>query len=306
MNEPGEPAPFDDAAVLELCRRRRPDDPRFKRPDYLDWLYRRNPEGAALHAEVERDGRMLAHVAAIPQRWRSGTQEHQVGLLVNFMATGDGRRLGYLPELVRRLRSAGAERDAPGAFAVTNATSTPVARRILKGRHLGPLPVAVGISRGRPPGVSSQPATPDAVAALASWTPPARGWHQVWHEPLLRWRVDRPGATYAVHRADDAAAITTTTTVAKVRFTVICKLLRLDDGAGLRPADDLIDAACRHHRTSAYVHAGIEAQFSVRGLQPPRRLLPSPLHLLYLPVADEPGPSFRDLASFAFLDFDAF
>ena len=64
----------------------------------------------------------------------------------------------------------------------------------------------------------------------------------------------------------------------------------------------MIAAACRFHRAPYAVYAGFNARVRVRGIQPPRRLQPSPLHLILrsLSPRDRPGraaPSTRSSSS---------
>jgi hypothetical protein len=89
-----------------------------------------------------------------------------------------------------------------------------------------------------------------------------------------------------------------------VRAAVILKLLARGD-APVRP-ERVIAAACRHHRAPYAVYAGFNARVRVRGIQPPRKLQPSPLHLILRslsPDVDQPGLA---IDTFEFLDMDAY
>ena len=71
--------------------------------------------------------------------------------------------------------------------------------------------------------------------------------------------------------------------------------------------DAIVGAACRFHRAPYAVYAGFNAHVQVRGIQPPRRLQPSPLHLILRSLS--PATSTRTslaLDTFEFLDMDAY
>ncbi len=64
------PVAEEHARNTELLNAELPDK-RFDGPDYLEWLYDRNPEGGGIYEGVDEDGRRMAHYALIPQRWRN-------------------------------------------------------------------------------------------------------------------------------------------------------------------------------------------------------------------------------------------
>jgi hypothetical protein len=70
--------------------------------------------------------------------------------------------------------------------------------------------------------------------------------------------------------------------------------------------DAVIGAACRFHRAPYAVYAGFNAHVAVRGVQPPRRLQPSPLHLILRGLAPDFDQDGLTLDTFEFLDMDAY
>jgi hypothetical protein len=62
----------------------------------------------------------------------------------------------------------------------------------------------------------------------------------------------------------------------------------------------------RHHRAPYAVYAGFNERVPVWGVSPPRRLQPSPLHLIVRSLAPEVDQRALRLGTFEFLDFDAY
>ena len=84
------------------------------------------------------------------------------------------------------------------------------------------------------------------------------------------------------------------------------KLLPRDGREGPLSAEDVVAAACRHHGAVGAVHAGFNRHVRLRGVRPPRRLLPKPLNLVYRSF-DEALPNLGlRLDTFEFLDMDAY
>ena len=90
-----------------------------------------------------------------------------------------------------------------------------------------------------------------------------------------------------------------------VRAAAILKLLPRAGRTGLR-AESIVSAACRFHRAPYAVYAGFNPHVALRGIQPPRKLQPSPLNLIIrsLSPAIDQGPLMID--TFEFLDMDAY
>jgi hypothetical protein len=109
-----------------------------------------------------------------------------------------------------------------------------------------------------------------------------------------------------VHVTDELLGVSTTDTRFGVRAAVILKLLPRDGRSGLLGSDAIVGAACRFHRAPYAVYAGFNEHVRVRGFQPPRRLQPSPLHLIlrsFSPTVDQDA---LRLDTFEFLDMDAY
>ena len=87
---------------------------------------------------------------------------------------------------------------------------------------------------------------------------------------------------------------------------MILKLLPRGRRGGPLNSDAIVGAACRFHRAPYAVYAGFNAAVKVRGIQPPRRLQPSPLHLILRSLSDDVDQDTLTVDTFEFLDMDAY
>ena len=71
------------------------------------------------------------------------------------------------------------------------------------------------------------------------------------------------------------------------------------------PGARLVAAACRANHAPLCIYAGWNAHVTVRGIPTPRKLQPSPLNVVFKPLAGVPASQFQ-LDTFEFLDMDAF
>jgi hypothetical protein len=137
-------------------------------------------------------------------------------------------------------------------------------------------------------------------------TVPVKHWVNSYTPEYLRWRLACPTTSFAVHATPDLLGISTRDKRYGVPAAAILKLLpRAGASLPLR-AGEIVSAACRFHRAPYAVYAGFNAHVSVRGVQPPRRLQPSPLHLILRGLAPDFDHEGLTLDTFEFLDMDAY
>lgn len=288
-------------------------DPRFEGPDYLAWLYDRNPDGVAFIGNRDEGDVRVAHYALVPQRYRNAAGPGPFVFSLNAVSRTGSQRKGHFVEIGHEIF---AEASAAGRLAITavaNEKSTPGAVKYLGYRHLGPMPVAVTVANPfRARGwysviVSEDWLASDRFTDLASELDdhPAIGWTPSWQADNLRWRLARPQGGYVVHVGPDLVAVSVRDTVRGLPFAVILKLLPRRGATGLS-GRGAVAAACRHHRTPVCVYAGLNAHVTVRGLPLPTRLRPAPLNLLVRSLSDDIAQETLQLDTFEFLDSDAY
>jgi len=299
-------------ASTELLGRELPG-PRFADDGYLSWLYEANPWGAAFQGNVDEDGVRLAHYALIPQEYRDASGAVPGVFSLNAVTRSGTQRKGLFTrvglELYERAGAAG-RRFAVG---VCNEKSIGAVTKYMGWTNCGGLPVRLCAPLARARGVEhyvgDEPFLAggelDAIAAEVDGVP-ARGLTNRWTAAHLRWRLSRPDARYAVHVGDDLVAVSTRTRSFGVPAAVVMKLLPRAGRSGPLASAPLISAVCRFHRAPFAVYAGSNAHVPVRGVQPPRRLLPSPLYLILRSLQPEVDQAALRLDTFEFLDMDAY
>jgi hypothetical protein len=291
---------------------------RFADSRYLHWLYHENPYGDAIQRSVDDDnGVRIGHYALVPQRFRSPEGVFPAAFSLNAVVRSGGQRKGLFTQMGLEIYD---EAGAAGWLLTTgvcNEKSIGAVVKYMGWKWPGPLPVRVvaplSIASRAVRGISSR--TVDAAyLASAEFEQLAGGldafpvtqWTNSYTAEYLRWRLVCPSTTYSIHVSDELVAITTTDKRAGIPAAVILKLLPRGERSGPLRADHVISAACRFHHAPYAVYAGFNAHVVVRGVQPPRRLQPSPLNLIIrsLSPSIDQGPLMID--TFEFLDMDAY
>jgi hypothetical protein len=285
---------------------------RYVDETYLHWLYDENPYGTAIQRAVDDDGVRVAHYALIPQRYRGPDGVIPAAFSLHAVTRSGTQRKGYFQKLGAEIY---AEAGAAGwqlSSGVCNDKSIGAVVKYMGWKTPGPLPVKVcppGFGRG----VTSHPVDGAflASARFAELTAgiddgPVDHYRNAYTTEYLRWRLACPSTSYAIHADDDLVAVSTTDTRLGVRAAVILKLFRRTTGPNTIRADAVIGAACRFHRAPYAAYAGFNRDVTVRGVQPPRRLQPSPLHLILRSLRPEVDQASLALDTFEFLDMDAY
>lgn len=306
--------PIDDVPTAALLAAAL-DHERFSHPGYLAWFYRANPRGDVIDENVDEDGRRIAHYAVIPTAFRSPAGTTRFIFSTNVATDPSVRRGGLFREMAAKVYDAAAAWGAPGMVGVGNDQSTVVVVDRFGWRSLGPLPVKVCLPVHSSRGTVSHPVDAALLAgeAFAQWTAdldwvPVRHWTQSWDTEFVRWRLGRPDGGYVLHVAPDALAVSVR---AKgplgVPAAVLLKVWPRPGAALPLSADRFVRAACTAHRAPACVYAGFNAHVTVRGITAPRRLLPSPLNLVFKELDAERAPAGTfALDTWEFLDMDAY
>ncbi len=290
-------------------------DARFDDPGYLNWLYNECPVGRTVGVNIrDDDGVLYAHGAAIPQELRNADGPSKFVVIVNVAVLSSHRGANTFAEQILAHVPYVLEQGCIGGYGVTNERSTvpSVSLDGLGGTLVGTVPIKVCVpTRPWARGVESHDVTPEFLESkhfdeLASELDdhPATEWVQRWTPDLLRWRLRRPDARYALHASGNVVAISSRSTARGVPVATLLKLLPRGGSRGPLPSRELVNAACRHHRAPLAVYGGFNAHVPVTGLTVPRDRLPSPLNVVFLTLSDLDPAAFR-FETFELLDFDA-
>lgn len=268
--------------------------------EYVNWLYRANPCGPEISVNFMRGERCLAHYAVVPQHWRDGAEILPMALSLNTAVGAECRGRGMFTRMAdATYRRALDNRDIAAILGVANANSTHGFVKSLGFQLVAPLPVRMGVivpwhgadvTEVEPTDLPETLFAPNGVA-------------QAWTRDTLAWRLASPLTRYRLHLHESGALVSCRIIQSGVPMMIILKILA---APGTRVATGrLLAAAAKAHGTPVYLHAGFNSQAKIPGIPLPRRILPSPLNLIYRPMKASAPPVFTP-ASFEFLDFDAY
>jgi GNAT superfamily N-acetyltransferase len=267
------------AALFAACF---PGASKLGNRDYLRWLYSQNPLGHAIGFNAVADGRVAAHYICTRALVRFGGEPVPALLSLNTATHPDFQGRGLFTRLAELTYAAGAAEGAAFVYGVANANSTPGFVRKLGFDLVESLESRIGMgSLGR--------FDWERVDACARF-------RQAWTPDYLAWRAGNPAGPVRLRRAggrvvaDAASGRPGVRAWAEIRVdgevpsTPAPRVLAPRVWLGLMPAD------CGRF--------GLYARL-------PARLRPSPLNLIFRPLAGGGRLSAGETA-FSFLDFDAF
>lgn len=273
----------DDAAYADYVRLFAdcfPGVHKFSR-DYLDWLYRSNPDGEVVGYDAWDGDRLAAHYACIPARARLGGQDVRVLLSLNTATHPDYQGQGLFTKLAEQTYAAGANQGYDCVYGVANANSTPGFTRKLKFQLVGPLRACVGIGS----------------LGIDFSSAEVLDFQRIWNAQTLEWRCACPvnpviARPHRDHTTFLAPALQGGTIMATAEIGTSEPLSRSRGMSspfrlfiGMTPPE--------WQRPALYIDI-------------PHRLRPSPLNLIYRSLSGRIASISPDAVFLNFLDFDAY
>jgi hypothetical protein len=287
-------------------------NPRLVDTAYIRWLYDENPYGPAVQRNADDAGERVAHYGMIPQRYRGVDGVVPAGFSLNAVVRSGSQRKGWFRQLGDEVYELASERGWLFATGVCNDKSIGTVLKYLGWKTPGPMPVRVCLPGLLARGVENHRvddaffAGPFARLAAGLDASPVRAWTNSYTPEYLRWRLATPHSSFVVHASEELVGVSTADRRLGVRAAVILKLLPRDGRSGPLRAEPIVSAACRFHRAPYAVYAGFNAHVTVRGFRPPRRLQPSPLHLILRSLSPDIDQDALSVDTFEFLDMDAY
>lgn len=249
--------------------------------DYLDWLYRGNPDGQVVGFDARDGDRLAAHYVCIPARAQVGTEEVRVLLSLNTATHPDYQGKGLFTKLAEATYAAGAAMGYDCIYGVANANSTPGFIRKLNFQLVGPLRACVGVG---PLGMDfSRPA---ALQFRRIWSPQALAWRCACPANPVIGRGGRDRTTYLAPALLGGACVVAAELDSAAPANV--------SGGFASPLRLFIGQVPPVWRRPA-LYADI-----------PDRLRPSPLNLIYRSLSGRVASIDPDTVFLSFLDFDAY
>ena len=269
------------ADYVDLFSQCFPGNSRFTR-EYLDWLYRCNPDGRAVGVDAWDGNRLAAHYVCIPARAYVGGVEVSVLLSLNTATLPAYQGKGLFTQLAERTYAAGLEQGFDCVYGVANANSTPGFTRKLKFQLVGPLDAKVGLGS-----LGIDFTSICATVFRRSWSQQALAWRCACPVNSVVVRSDGVNTQYFApallgHVCMASAEIGVANASTDGAETLVSPL-RLFLGKVPLPAQ----------RMSLYINI-------------PHKLRPSPLNLIYRSLSGRLPAIDGDAVFLNFLDFDAY
>lgn len=283
----------------------------ISQPEYLRWLYEESPFGPVIETNLDDELGRAGHYALVPIATTRDGVEHSAALSLNTTVHERARGAGAFVRLASETIAEARRRGVETVVGVANANSTPGFVRRLDFELLTPLPASVMLPTPGPMGgirsgwADAGAFAGDGLAANAEplLAAPSSGEARSWTPQTLRWRLARPGARYALHRAEDLLTVSCQDSRHGVRVAILLKVFATSRLSAARRRA-LVRAACRFHRAPIALHVGLNDLADFRGIALPERLRESPLNLIHCGLQPQPPPP--SIVRFEFLDFDAY
>lgn len=258
---------------------------------YLDWLYRRNPDGLAMGFDAWHGDELVAHYACVPCYLRLQGQTVSALLSLNTATHPDHRGQGLFTQLAQMTYEQAAAQGYAAIYGVANAQSTPGFVRKLQFALVEPLQVLLGL-----------PPAKVAPGALMAHTRMARAWS----DAAWTWRLACPRNPVQVLSRPDGGL----TCLAPSHKPGILAQATLPNGLAPRLQAGSPATGWQGWPSPLRVFVGLWPGQAMRhplAWPLPARLRASPLNLIYRPLGPSaPGQLSAGQTFMTFLDFDAF
>lgn len=255
------------------------------REAYLHWLYAQNPCGVAVGFDAWAGEQLAAHYVCIPVDALVFGRPVRILLSLNTATHPSFQGKGLFTKLAEATYERGSQMGFGAVYGVANANSTPGFLRKLGFALVRPLDALVGFGR-------IDPGEPAPAAEVS--------FRRLWSAESLRWRMSNPVRPYRMIQLD------------KRRVGAYAPTGRLGfyawDELTAPPGMDA-ERARASLRPLLRLHLGLRPASWRRPatwVPIPQRLRPSPLNLIYRPLAARIAAPADDSIVLGQLDFDAF
>lgn len=279
------PIQFDEGSLKSyeaLFARCFPPSPKFG-VRALQWLYTENPAGKAVGFDAWEGGTLAAHYVCVPALINYGNEARRMLLSLNTATHPDFQGKGLFTKLAQTTYETAATQGYAAIHGVANANSTPGFIRKLGFQLVQPLEARIGVG----------PLRIDRKI-LAERTQFQRAW-KVDH---LQWRCANPVNAIRARTRRGISQF-----FASAKGNLLPAYAQLEDTALAEGAAPQRSASPLRLFLGLYPEGGCDYR---RYVEIPRKLRPSPLNFIFLPLQAHVPPLKAGAACFSFLDFDAY
>jgi predicted N-acetyltransferase YhbS len=252
--------------IAQLLSEVFPETEKFS-SDFIRWQYKENPIGEVVGFNAWADDELAAHYATIPVKWKINGELKKGLLSLNTATHANHRGKKLFTELARKTYQYGAEQGYAFVIGVANANSTPGFLKKLDFKLIAPLDAYISTS-----------SKTSAEGKFKS--------HSLWEKTDLEWRLSNPSNSYQKKG---------NTVFSKTHISALKAVM------GVKPISKL-----QEDSSIFKLHIGLNHLGSIAKLKIPKKMQPSPLNLIYLPLEENnPIPAAKDIL-FRLIDFDAY
>lgn len=252
-------------------------NPKKFTPEYIYWLYCKNPKGHPVGFDAWAGQRLVAHYVCIPISVALGGEYIEALLSLNTATAPDYRGQGLFAQLAELTYQEGQKRGFRLVVGVANAQSTPGFLKKLGFTLIAPLEALVGIGKQR---------FLDVTQTF---------FHIHWEQDTLLWRLQNPVNPVTSTTSNGVSAFFARTQIPELFVWCQMKLPWFPSGDAQRLPLLRLFIGLTPEKKSLSWSAAI-----------PRALRPSPLNLILRPLSSAIRLPAKDSVFFSFLDFDAY
>jgi len=265
--------------------------------EYLLWLYRDNPAGAAVGFDAWDGDRLVAHYACVPAAIRLHGRSSSALLSLNTATHPDYQGRGLFTKLASQTYALGESKGYSCVFGIANANSTPGFLKKLDFKLVGALTAKLGIG-----------------SLQTGWAQSTTGvtFTRHWDFASLQWRRNNPSNPVSLVRLMKGA-IACRSRGSMIGFSAYAEIACAFDDRMIDQA--LISDPIRNATASRITLSPLRVYLGSfpNGVFPastyvniPAFLRPSPLNFIFRPLVKDVSPPTMDGILLSFMDFDAF
>jgi GNAT superfamily N-acetyltransferase len=267
--------------ITALLRRVWPKNPRFNL-EYIEWLYRDNPNGQAIGYNAFCDDEMAAHYVVIPFQVEFENQIKMSALALNTAVDERHRGQGLFRKLAEMAHQRASENGVDHIVAIANANSTPTFLRHLGFHLVTPLDVRMCLMPPRPSG------------ATIDWQ-----WRRTWSAEDLAWRLRNPSG----HYWRSTCTVDFTCIIGTTKYPAIHAVLKVESDPSLRRQTESQLPASATWRPVLWFGKCPELEFQT-AIGVPMRFRPSPFNFIFHDLTSRKTRLAPEYVHFEAADFD--